>query len=417
MTGSGMAAGDRARSLLYLLFGLSLAISVSAAQAIGAVLVIDALMGLKTGRVRRFASPLDLALVAYVIWGVASGMWAGSVSLRKALTTQDAVLAFYLLAHAASGRERVAAVKGFLWGSVAVSVLAVLQFASGAVFDPDHVAWTRPAWMAGFPDPLVDLLSVRNGRAVGTRSHPLTFAESLLPAFFVFSTGLFLKLNPLPLRRGAAATGWILVSAGLVLASGRGVWLGAGAGVVMLAVLLRRRLNGPALAAAAVAAAIVFAATPSLRTRVLSIVTRPADATADLQSRDMRFVLWRGAWDAFLSRPVTGVGLKGLSVEAPDPRTGAPRDWSEAHNVYLQNLAERGAVGFLLLIWALAAWGRVAARAPAPWNGVLFGLLTAFLVAGLSESWLRDKEVALIFWAAAGVAANLRRAEESRRAG
>jgi O-antigen ligase len=81
-------------------------------------------------------------------------------------------------------------------------------------------------------------------------------------------------------------------------------------------------------------------------------------ASTDLNSRlfslsnDGRLPAWRVAWDAFESHPVGGIGAGGFENAWNQHRTTVSKI-RDAHNFYVETLAEDGAVGFVLLIGTL----------------------------------------------------------------
>ena len=66
-----------------------------------------------------------------------------------------------------------------------------------------------------------------------------------------------------------------------------------------------------------------------------------------------RAAAWRVAWDAARSRPVVGIGAGGFEQRWLAARR-QPFAFRDAHNLYLEMLAELGAVGLALLLAAFA---------------------------------------------------------------
>ncbi len=107
---------------------------------------------------------------------------------------------------------------------------------------------------------------------------------------------------------------------------------------------------------------------------VLSYLTR-GEPTGSLQTLTGRTVIWEGAWQSFMQRPLTGngfgVGGRYLFVSV---FAGAGEDWSSAHNGLLELLTGVGLLGFapwiVSVLWTIwnafrFAWRRVLAGAPA----------------------------------------------------
>jgi O-antigen ligase len=116
---------------------------------------------------------------------------------------------------------------------------------------------------------------------------------------------------------------------------------------------------------------------------------------------------------AFTVHPVFGVGVgrfwsvSSSYIISPEVREFAARE--NAHNNFLQILAELGSVGFVFFVWLLAAVGRrVRTGLTARDGGIVAGVaggLVAFLLTCLAGHPLLIREVALAFWLILGVAA------------
>lgn len=128
-----------------------------------------------------------------------------------------------------------------------------------------------------------------------------------------------------------------------------------------------------------------------------------------------RLYIWDTAWTMFLDRPIVGMGpgmyqelyheyleKAGYIFEELDDRR--PMNW--AHSLFLEQLAERGLMGFtalliLLLRPVVAVFARFRNLSPSPLKIRLIGLLSAFVAfvfSGLAEaSLLRIWVVVLLF--------------------
>lgn len=199
---------------------------------------------------------------------------------------------------------------------------------------------------------------------------PLGYANALgaLCAIGLVIAGLLAWRTRTP---ALAAVALVLVPA-LVLTQSRGSWLAlaAGAAVGIGAALGRRR--------AATAAALLVAAS------LAALSALPAFTTvARLQARDD---YWRVAWHVIVRHPLAGTGAGTFDrawIEFGDLlRWGITLD---AHSLYLETLAELGAVGLLVLLAALLAPVVAGIRAEA---AAALGGATAYLVhAGLDWDW------------------------------
>jgi O-antigen ligase len=157
-------------------------------------------------------------------------------------------------------------------------------------------------------------------------------------------------------------------------------------------------------------AVAIMILSPNMKGRMMSVVSNTQGTSGDQQSKSTRLSLWKQSWEAMQIRPLTGVGLKGVAFSVPDPISGVRSDWSETHNNFLQVGVETGWIGLGLFIWIVFLIARLIVRHPhSEIKSALAALCVALLIAGLTESWLADKEVAMIFWYFVGWAAASRR--------
>jgi O-antigen ligase len=156
----------------------------------------------------------------------------------------------------------------------------------------------------------------------------------------------------------------VVLAAGVVASQSRGGMLAAVAtGLAALVVIKRRRKQviGLALIVAA-AAAVSFSIDPGAWERVNRADTRGSG----------RIDLWTVAWNMTKDHPVNGVGINNFGAVAQDyARSVGPLervdliadDPKVEHNMYLQLLADTGAVGFALFVLFAAGCLRAGLRA------------------------------------------------------
>jgi hypothetical protein len=173
----------------------------------------------------------------------------------------------------------------------------------------------------------------------------------------------------------------------LVLSRTRGAWLGALAGLAVVAVLRAPRTLW--LLAAGVAGLLLLRPAP-----IMDRLT-----VRDASSRD-RYYMWQAGIDMILEKPIFGQGPGQVErvypgfrwPDAPNPQ--APH----LHDNALQIAAELGLPGLVFWIWMMAAaMGdayRLARRGPERDLGVAaLAVLTALMVAGAFEYNFGDSEV------------------------
>jgi len=135
-----------------------------------------------------------------------------------------------------------------------------------------------------------------------------------------------------------------------------------------------------------------------------SILGRMSEIMAPGQTFAQRFdriVFWQAHWRMFLDHPLFGVGI--AAPEAAKVHyynlVGGSDKLYQAHNIFLQTLADSGIVGFAglaalvlgFLVATLRSFGASGAR------GMLM-LLAAILLCGLLQNNLRDSEFLFALW-------------------
>lgn len=365
------------------LFALSLPLSVSGANA-GWVLLALALglsaesrrESLARLRVEPLLWPWVLYLAAAVLSRIFGIDYAGTwYALKSDLVKAFVyfVLAFSLAVPRSRGQARAEAdwdraESFYLAGAALAALLGIVQ-----------VVW-------GY------FLSGRIVIADGTMHH-VTYGEGLSLAF-CFCLAKFLFAREKREKTWLAAV-LILLNLGLILSQARGSWLATAANLSGMLVLWppgRKAVLAVCAANLFLFAAVFwlgprFALASSLRSRTSSIVS------TSFGPNQTRFLSWRVGWLIFKDHPAFGVGSKNLGKifykYHPEPVEGKAR-WSNLHSLYMQQLAERGAVGLVALLFLLAcmfrlAWGQFRSGANAQRLCAL-AALPGFFVLNLTET-------------------------------
>ncbi|HWL92515.1 MAG TPA: O-antigen ligase family protein [Phycisphaerae bacterium] len=180
-------------------------------------------------------------------------------------------------------------------------------------------------------------------------------------------------------------------------------------GVILACMAWSSRYRVRALVAVGLVAAVVaFMSGPEIWERVNSIFAYSED-----QSARSRFYTWQVAWQLFLESPLIGVGFNNYEI-AKNAIGGGEKS---AHNIFLQNLSELGALGSPL--WLAIIFGamfgmfrlmRRARRLPSEmkWvyhcaRGILLGLL-GFCIHG----FFHNEEYIELMFVLVALAATLR---------
>ncbi|NUQ64786.1 MAG: O-antigen ligase family protein [Pirellulales bacterium] len=159
-----------------------------------------------------------------------------------------------------------------------------------------------------------------------------------------------------------------LITAGIWSTLTRSVWIGAGAGMLIMAgAALPRGWRMPALGCALLVGAVVVA---SGWERFLAFKRdRNLDAQAAAESVELRPVLAMVAWKMFLDRPLAGCGFGQYLSASRDYVSDRSTDLVlekaapyVQHNTFLALLTETGLPGAALFVAVLVLWSREAWR-------------------------------------------------------
>jgi O-antigen ligase len=236
-------------------------------------------------------------------------------------------------------------------------------------------------------------------RIDGTMSIYMTFAGLLMLIAILALALLLLTAH----RRTSywLAPCLLLLMAALVMTQTRGAWLGLAAGVTVILGCWRRVF----VLVLPIAALAIFLLAPSAVKDRMRSLTDPQDVTA-LE----RLYMWGSGLQIIRDRPITGVGMHGVSQVYPrykDPRALRERR-GHLHNNVLQVAAERGLLGLACWLWIWAAFYRHAwhiYRGLDPGAGTAKALVvgsvagvTAFQVTGLTEYTFGDSEVMMVLY-------------------
>ena len=215
----------------------------------------------------------------------------------------------------------------------------------------------------------------------------------------------------------------VLAAAQAIVAAAYVVWVSR----VKVSTSVRRAVGAVAVAAVLGALIGVFAtygAPPTLARHAYDSFVSPPTGGTDLNGRLFtlsnhgRTVLWRAALDDFRAHPVVGSGAGSFGRWWLAHRTTF-YSVGEAHNLYVQTLAEGGVVGFALLVALLGLPLIAAVRARRhPLVAPAFGAYVAFLVhAAVDWDWQMPAVTLLALFAAAVPVAATRGSEPRAASG
>jgi O-antigen ligase len=331
--------------------------------------------------------------------------WQSRIRLGKDLYFLIAVLLGAYLGQ--NDRSLSTLTKVFMVSATVTACVGILQRVFG-VNQSDNAGGYflyLPPWLAHAPRPLLNHLSMVNGRAVGTRAHPLTFAEGLLfPLGYTLSVLAFRRTH---WWKWAIAQGLILV--GLLVSQSRGPWIAAAVMVILICLWHRKFTFYKRLALIYLPIALCFLA-PSLRERASTITDK------GYHSNSERLEMWQAGIRMVRDHPLLGVGPGTMNQVSPRYQLPARRllgPWGHLHNTYVHVAAERGLLGlaaflaFILMLGSEMCGGYYKANDVDEHKIIIFtGLLglVGWLVAGLTETVAHDSNVLMVFYFTMGLA-------------
>jgi putative inorganic carbon (hco3(-)) transporter len=326
---------------------------------------------------RLVISPIHLLLAAVVVYAILSAWGAGTLTTSLgfyALLDRLGVIPFLMFTLAplvfGSTKNR----------NILLVMLVVVGFYLGATAFFEGIGVNRLVFPGYINNPAV---GIHYGRARGP------FGDAAANGLCMFICGAA-ALVALTLWRSRYArllcyATVLLSTTGVLFTLTREAWLGAVAGVLAVAIYDRRlRRYVPAILLGGVlitVALLVFV--PGLSNKVTSRATDQGPVWA-------RYNTDRAALLAWEEHPVFGIGWETFISTSPNYLRQAPSyplngAGVEVHNVFLSHLAELGAVGALLWLWALVTGvgGAAFSRGPPelyPWRLALIGIFVCFVV-------------------------------------
>jgi O-antigen ligase len=198
-------------------------------------------------------------------------------------------------------------------------------------------------------------------------NHYAGLMELLIPIPLVLALAHFVNEK----ERVAAGIAAAVMVATVFLSGSRGGMIAVFVELAIFAVLLSYQKKKVRIAIGAVAFVVVVGSMlvwlggKELGNRVSSIST---EARTEI-SGGMRLSIDRDGFRMFLRRPIFGWGLRTFPLVYPEYRSFYTNFFvNEAHNDYLQMLAETGVLGFAVMVWFVVVLYRRALRKIGKWN-------------------------------------------------
>lgn len=183
----------------------------------------------------------------------------------------------------------------------------------------------------------------------------------------------------------------------------RGGWLAAVAAAIVVGLFTPRRAW---VAAGVVVLAAAALAVPGTRRRIL-VEFEPNSPDNSVQ---LRWALWRSAWNMLRHRPVFGAGLSGFQAAVkPYADPAYHEQLIDPHNLLLNWWSETGLIGLVGFAGTVVQAVRTALAGLGgdPWRRALsiglLGAVAAILVHGLVDVPYFKNDLAVEFWALLGI--------------
>ena len=348
-----------------------------------------------TRQLRILSSPLNLPILAFLIWEMASAFWATNrFEAMEAVFFHIALITIYFMALNNAGNVRVFVTVMIAAASI-VSIYGILQYLG--------IDFTTPK-----STPLVSTLG-----NVNFAGEYLAMIIPLSVAMLFYSRGKASKI--------AFGTATALMLTHLLLAKSRGAWVGlAGAGIILLFWDPAKKGHLKLLLYLAlimvVAFSIIYAVSGS---GGISSIKEEAISVLNVRQSSIlfRFLAWKSALRMIRESPLTGVGAGNFKIIYPLYRSS--EEWhisgintrvAEAHNDYLQITSELGLVGFGIFIWLLVSALRIFKKLLKTESILITGLLASvvsMLISAIFEFPFHNPATALTFWMILGIAGAL----------
>lgn len=220
--------------------------------------------------------------------------------------------------------------------SLLLSACYLLLAAAGlyAVIQYFTLLGLPPAWWGNSQEPK---------RALSFFIHPNFYALWCAPLFAFLIPDVFENLKSKILNLKSAA--WLLGSFGLLLSLSRAGWLGLAAAILVYLLVAADARTRRLIFSGIVAAAIIVAAAPNIRWRIIYPFYAKETSTYS------RLALWQSGVKGIEQSPIWGLGLNGYAEEYPRLMTNKALDAHNfPHNIFLDFWVETGLLGLISFV-------------------------------------------------------------------
>jgi len=193
----------------------------------------------------------------------------------------------------------------------------------------------------------------------------------------------------------------LILSLALIWSYTRSAWLGLVGGIMGIGLLRGRKTLALVLIGIVIVAGLLVLLQPSIRLRMKAT----ADALQDPTVKPKRIQMWSASVKIIRDHPLLGVGVGRMKMSMV--AYGCHLGYAHPHNDLLNVAAQAGLLGLAAFLWIWLTFLTMAARCwshqqSRGFSGSLttagFGLMIAFLVAGLFQCYYTDAEDGMILW-------------------
>lgn len=397
-----------------ILFALTLQISIAVANAVWIFLLLLGIARFSMDRSSFQVTPLAKPILwLLAITFLATILAIDPIKSFKEWKQISLVTVFWLTINSISDETQLKKiVRTFVIAAVLVSLFGIFQYVLGINMEDNVIIHNPYPALQHWSQSVLTRISLDHGRAIGSRSHPLTFAECLMMALtFTCVLAVLAESKKQRFMYGMAVT---IMGLALLFSNSRGPWLGAAAGICsivffkpskkVIAVLLLLLILIPTLIAG------VSFATKGKRNSVVERIQKAINWRSDGDSRE-RVLMWQSGLKMIKDHPWFGIGVGNIGKIYS--RYKSPEAWhkgneSELHSNFVQIPVERGLFGLGAFVVLLAVFFREGYRAFKIQAGksrflqavALGGIVSviSFLVAGLTETTYNDSEIIMLFY-------------------
>jgi len=384
--------------LFLCIFALALPVSISASQiALGTAVLFWLILVLVRRKIPIHNSPILWSFVIFAAWGLVSAVFSVDPKYSAFRWCKNLWFAsIFLVVTDTVKDERKARI--LLTLTVATAGIAGLYGVFQRVAQLDFFRHTT-------------YISDWGTRASGFFGSPLSFGYQQMQ-MLILSLALVIYAAKSRMKKPVIwyCLAAICLAVGLAVSGSRGAWLGLIIGIFTLGFCVSRRLGVRIVTAIVAAAVIVGVIAPNSYVvyRVRTLLSFRQD-----NSSYQRLLIWKATFDMAKDYPVTGVGWGRYGNAYPDYRLPEESACARttAHNNYLNSLAETGWPGLAALIFFLCTPLIVGLRKAHGTSSISVRLICigissaiiALIIAGITQTWLFDAEVAMMFYFLIGV--------------